>query len=162
MKERINRFNGSPRPVIICGKGKTEQSHKKECDLNYILKNYQKTGFIAHANKNAGRYDDISPLDFQDAMFKVAQANTMFEELPSSVRNRFKNNPGAFLEFVQNPDNRSQMEKMGILKGNDGIDIKGAKTMAPVEAVEAIAAAIASAAKTGADKPSGASVEPQA
>lgn len=72
--------------------------------------------------------------DFQEAMFIVAQGKSMFEELPGEIRKRFSNDPAQFLGFVQNPDNMDEMARMGILKGNDGIDVHGASTLAPTEA----------------------------
>jgi phage internal scaffolding protein len=125
--ERVGRVQ------IETGPGKTEQAHKTECDMNFILKDYARTGFIRHAKENQGRYDDIAVQDFQQAMFIVAQANSMFEELPSKVRKEFHNDPSQFLSFVQNPENESKMRKLGILKGNDGIDMQGARTNAPIE-----------------------------
>lgn len=123
------------RPVVNCPfPGKTEQAHAKQTDINYILKDYTRTGFIKHANRNEGRYDDVSAVDFQDAMNIIATANSMFENLPSTIRKRFNNNPAEFLDFVQNPDNGPEMEKLGILKGNDGLDISGTPTAAPTAA----------------------------
>ena len=116
---------------IDTGKGKTEQSHKKQCDINYILRDYHASGMIKHAAKYEGKYDDVTVQDFQEAMFIVKNAQTMFEDLPANLRNRFGNDPAAFLNFVQNPDNSEEMHKMGIIKGNDGIDISGAATGAP-------------------------------
>lgn len=114
----------------------TEQAHKDTTDINRILKDYQKTGFVAHAKQHEGQYDDVSSMDFQKAMQTVATVKTMFEGLPSSYRAQF-GNPSNFLDFVQNPNNEAQLAKMGILRGNDGIDIHGAATKAPVEAVQA-------------------------
>jgi phage internal scaffolding protein len=125
-------FKRTEKPKIHCGKGLTEQSHKNQTDMNYILSDYQRTGLLKHAKDNQGRYDDISPIDFREAMEVVANSKSMFEELPSNIRKEFDNKPDKFLEFVQNPDNKTRMQKLGILKGNDGIDISGAKTMAPV------------------------------
>lgn len=118
--------------TVDTGPGLTEQAHKKECDMNYILKDYRKTGLIRHAKEYQGKYDDVSVQDFQEAMFTVKNAQNMFNELPADIRQRFGNDPGAFLGFVQNPDNKTEMEKMGILKGNDGVDVSGALTGAPV------------------------------
>jgi phage internal scaffolding protein len=122
----------SQRSVINTGEGLTEQAHKDDCDINYILRNYQKTGLIKHAKNNQGKYDDISAVDFSEAMIIVAQAKSMFEELPANMRKRFGNDPGAFLNFVQTPGNEAEMVKMGIARGNDGIDVSGAPTGAPV------------------------------
>lgn len=120
-------------PTIDTGEGLTEQSHKNECDMNYILKDYARTGFIKHANQNAGQYDDVTSVDFQSAMDTVANVKSMFEGLPSAVRAEFSHNPSQFLDYVQNPANTQALAERGILHGNDGIDIRGAYTAAPTE-----------------------------
>jgi phage internal scaffolding protein len=143
------------KPKIDCGESLTEQGHKKECDMNYILKDYQRTGLIKHAKENKGRYDDVSPIDFQEAMLTVANARNMFEELPSNMRKRFANDPARFLDFVQNPANADEMRELGILKGNDGIDISGAVTGAPVESGASVEATELSKANSGASGEAG-------
>lgn len=119
------------RVQITTGRGKTEQSHKTQCDINYILKDYQTKGIIRHANKNAGRYDDINVADFQEAMFLVKEAQQMFDDLPSQLRNKFGNDPAQFLGFVQNPDNADEMAELGLLVGNDGLDRQSKPSGAP-------------------------------
>lgn len=132
MEHKFQRaYAKTKRPTIECGESLTEQSHKQECDMNHILRDYSRTGFIKHAKEHEGKYDDISVQDFQDAMFIVAEAKNMFNELPAAARGEFANDPARFLEFVQNPDNAERMRKMGILRGNDGVDMTGASTSAP-------------------------------
>lgn len=126
-----HRFNNTHRPTVDTGEGLTEQSHKNETDMNYILRDYTRTGLIRHAQKNQGRYDDVSVQDFHEAMNIVTQSQQMFNELPGQIRARFANNPAEFLSFVQNPANKKEMHDMGILRGNDGIDVRGAATTAP-------------------------------
>ena len=46
---------------------------------------FQKTGVIDHLNKYEGRYDDHTGSDYQNAMNVIAEANTMFEELPKTT-----------------------------------------------------------------------------
>lgn len=142
-KAKMTRKTSGVRPTIDCAfPGKTEQAHAKDTDINYILKDYTRTGFIKHANRNQGRYDDVTGVDFQDAMNIIATANSMFENLPSQIRKRFNQNPAEFLDFVQNPANGTEMERMGILKGNDGLDISGTPNAAPTaESVQAARAA---------------------
>jgi phage internal scaffolding protein len=131
IKKALERHKGS---TIDTGKGLTEQAHKKETDMNYILKEYARTGFIRHAKENKGRYDDITVTDFQEAMFKVTEAQNMFNELPAKVRQRFGNDPAAFLGFVQDPANTQEMHRLGILQGNDGIDVSGTAVNVPTQA----------------------------
>lgn len=120
-------------PKVHTGKGLTEQAHKQECDMNYILADYHRTGLLKHAARYKGEYDDFSEADFQTAMYVVTEAQQMFDQLPANMRKRFDNEPGKFLAFVGNSENEAEMRKLGILKGNDGINVKGAASGAPVE-----------------------------
>lgn len=126
-------FDPSDKVLVVTGAGKTEQAHKAQCDINVILRDYQRTGLIRHAKENAGRYDDVTAIDFTQAMQLVTSAQNMFLSLPSDMRKRFGNDPAAFLDFVQNPENAGEMQKLGILKGNDGIDVSGALVGSPTK-----------------------------
>lgn len=101
------------------GKGAAEQSHKNACDINRIVKKYQKTGAIDHQNKYEPRYDDMTGTDFQTAMNMVANATNMFNELPANVRARMDNDPAKFLDFIQNPVNKPEAVKLGLMDESD-------------------------------------------
>jgi phage internal scaffolding protein len=118
--------------VTVCGKSLTEQAHRNETNINYILEDYRKTGLLKHAKDYEGKYDDVSVQDFQDAMFLVKRASDMFNDLPNDIRQRFGNDPGQFIQFTQNPENKAEMEKMGIIKGNDGLKADNTPSGAPV------------------------------
>lgn len=95
------------RPYAIAfdpSQSRTEQSHKAECDINNIMARYTKTGTLEHVRRYEGQYLDIDPLDFQEAQNKVAEAKSMFEELPSQVRRHFTNDTARFLEFCTRSD----------------------------------------------------------
>jgi len=100
----------------IVGESLTSQAHKQECDINRIMLKWAKTGTIEHRNTFDGQYGDFtdSPGDYHEAMNQVVQANEMFEGLPSAIRRRFGNDPGAFLDFVQDAKNVDQMIDMGL------------------------------------------------
>ena len=101
------------------GESMTKQSFKAECDVNTIMARYQKTGVVEHANQYQGDYGNfIGVMDFHSAMNYVVEAKEMFLELPSEIRNRFGNDPGAFLEFVGNDENRDEMVKLGLINEN--------------------------------------------
>lgn len=93
----------------------TKQSHKDECDINQILAKFQKSGMVTHSNKNAARYGFATSLDLRESLEIVKEAQTMFDELPSTIRKKFRNEPAEFLDFVQNPDNLAEMGEMGML-----------------------------------------------
>lgn len=96
----------------------TEQHHKKECDVNQIIRKYDKTGLILHVSKFEAKYGNLTGLDFQNMMNTITHAQSMFQQLPSEIRNRFKNDPGALIQFMENPDNRDEAIKLGLINAN--------------------------------------------
>jgi phage internal scaffolding protein len=109
------------RVSLKCGPGLAQQHFKDECDVNNILRKYQKTGLIDHVNRFQGDYADLSDVpDFQDSLNAVIDAQEAFMTLPSSIRKQFGNDPAAFLDFVHDPDNRDEMVKMGLAKAPTG------------------------------------------
>ena len=108
------------RAVIDCTGDKmlTEQSHKREVDINEIVRKHgadmiAKTARLASAEF---RFDDVTGNDFQEASLKILKAKESFESLPSKIRKEFDNNPAIFLDFVHNPDNLDRMIELGLAK----------------------------------------------
>lgn len=94
----------------------TKQCFKEESDINTIMARYQSTGEIPVLNRVAPQYLDVSEgFDFRTMSDKVLEAKDLFMQLPSVLRNRFSNDPALFLEYVQNPQNRSEMVDLGLI-----------------------------------------------
>jgi len=93
----------------------TKQSHRDECDVNKIMARYLATGEIPNINEAAPQYLDATGFDYQEAMEYIAGAKSLFGELPAIVRERFKNDPGLFLDFVQDEKNAPEMREMGLM-----------------------------------------------
>jgi len=94
----------------------TKQEFKDECDINILMSRYESTGELPAINERAPQYLDATGYDYQTAMNFVAGANTLFHELPASMRNRFENDPAQFLDFCSMEKNRPEMAEMGLLK----------------------------------------------
>jgi len=109
-----NSLSPSQRVVSPQGRKPAQQQFKQDADLNSIMRKFQKTGAIDHANIHQGSYGMASPYDLHQAMNLVSNANTLFADLPSTVRNKFRNDPLAFFEYVQNPDNATEAATLGI------------------------------------------------
>lgn len=103
-------------PMAFASIGRTKQSFKDECDINHIMARYMKTGVLDFVSKHQGRYGDVTGMDFMFAMEQVSKANSLFHELPSSIRTRFENNPALFLDFVHDPRNEAEMHSLGLMK----------------------------------------------
>ena len=93
---------------------RTVQDSRDECDVNFIMRKYERTGLLKHRQQEL-KYGDFSQVvSYHEAMNVVATANSMFYELPSSIREKFDNDPGKFLEFAENPKNEAAMVEMGL------------------------------------------------
>lgn len=93
-----------------------QQHFKDECDVNNILRKYESTGLVTHVANGTPSYGDFSSvLEFQQAQNILIEAQDAFEALPASLRKRFDNDPALMLEFIENPDNREEAEKLGLV-----------------------------------------------
>lgn len=95
----------------------TKQEFAAECDINTIMSQYQSTGVMPNLNERAPQYLDCTELgnDFQYMQNQVLEAQALFADLPSKLRNRFANDPALFLDYVSDPSNRPEMAELGLL-----------------------------------------------
>lgn len=112
------RRSESIRVVFDCGdKLVTKQSHKDECDIHNILRQYSRTGIINHINARSGEYIDLPDLgDYQAAMNTLIDAQNSFASLPAAVRDHFNNDPGRFLDAFNDPSQADYLRSVGLLK----------------------------------------------
>jgi len=102
--------------TTIQGPSMTQQQFKNQCDINQIIKKYEKTGMITHLNNNQGNYADFTNIkDFQTNLNMVINAQSSFDALPSEIRKRFGNNPSNLIDFVQNNSNYEEAVKLGLV-----------------------------------------------
>lgn len=97
------------------GDSLTEQHHKDACDINNILRKYERTGVLLHQKQYNGQYGDFSDVEeYHHCQNRVLEAKAMFDALPAKIRSRFANDPANFLEFVKNPENFDEGVELGI------------------------------------------------
>lgn len=96
--------------TTIEGKSMTKQSHKDECDVNKIMAKFQRDGAMTHVNTRQPQYGDATALDFKAAMDLITSSTELFQALPSELRNAFKNDPASFLDYVNNPENKEDVD----------------------------------------------------
>lgn len=120
------RKNGSLAVQVINDEPSlTQQHHRDLCDVNNILKKFMKTGIDVFANRvNSGFYGDFTNVgDYQDCLMKVMHAQEAFDSLPAEIRKEFQNDPGQFVDFVGNPDNKDRLVEMGLLPKESGQEL---------------------------------------
>lgn len=100
---------------VCVGESATKQAFKDECDINVIMQRYQENGILPELVRGTPQYVDFADaLTFQEAMNVVADSRSRFEALPSSIRDRFANDPAQFLAFVEDPKNGEELIDMGL------------------------------------------------
>ena len=117
MPKIYSQFCLPPRKdIVFTEPSLTEQSFKFESDINNICEG--KAFSSLPTNKNQPLFDDFTNLgNYQESLDTVARAKSLFEELPSSLRNRFENNPQKLIDFVSDPEkNYDEGVKLGIFK----------------------------------------------
>lgn len=104
-------------PANIPSDSETHQSFADACNINNIIRKYRTTGLVDHVNRYQGNYTDYSnPVDYQTALNTIIAADEVFMSLPSDIRSRFENDPGKFLNFVDDPKNADALVEMGLAK----------------------------------------------
>lgn len=125
----------------------TKQSEAAACDINNIVRHWIKSGGAMDLSQRVGQFLDVAEVpDFQTCQQFIASASDLFMSLPATVRDRFKNDPGEFLAFVQDPKNVDEMVEMGL-----------ATKKAPVEPAGLPESPLAGATGTGAQATAAAS-----
>lgn len=93
----------------------TVQADKEQSDINYIVKQFGLTQSLPYgmAVPEYADYSDI-PNDYHAAMNFIRDSDDGFMQLDASVRSRFDNDPGAFLDFINDPANQDEAIKLGV------------------------------------------------
>lgn len=114
-----NRYEERKRnPVAIPTESPTQQHMAGESDINHIVAKYRRTGVLGSPQDIARRvvYGDFSAFDYQDALNMVTNIRSQFMTLPAKVRRRFNHDPHTMIAFVENPANRQEALKLGLLE----------------------------------------------
>ena len=97
-----------------------KQHFRDECDINNIMRKFEKSGLVDHINTHQGQYGDfIGYPEYHEAQNQIKLADEMFATIPSKIRAKFGNSPEAFLTYVQDPANEGELVKMGLAHPRD-------------------------------------------
>lgn len=113
-------------------KSLTQQSASAECDINQIVKRFERTGVLSHLNDRVARYGDASgSVSYHEALNLVRAAEGMFAALSADIRDRFDNDPGRLLAFLEDPKNRSEAVSLGLVSEAKAVEFDGAGAEQP-------------------------------
>ena len=124
------RFNSGYSPIPkadteVVGESMTEQSHTKHCDINNIINRFTRTGVLDHVNQREPQYTDVSSCpDYHGALEIVHATEEMFSSLPAELRDRFGNDAGKYLAWINDPANAEEAVELGLLPAEQGGAVK--------------------------------------
>ena len=98
------------------GESMTQQHFADESEINNIIRSHDRNGVIEHIHRGNAIYGDFSEItDLSDALVQIQEAQKEFLNIPSEIREKFKNDAGEFFKYASNPDNEAGMREMGLL-----------------------------------------------
>lgn len=105
-RKRVSHPVGGPRI--------TDGSQAEACDVNQIVKQFTRTGLMPQ--RPGARYEDVSSHDYMAMRNYIADTEAMFKGLSARVRARFGGDPYQLLRWLENPENRAEAEKLGLVQ----------------------------------------------
>lgn len=94
----------------------TQQHFAEECDINVILARVAKGAQVSHLNPRMPMYGDFTGIPVgREAFDFVRRAGDAFMSLDWQTRERFGNDPRKLLDFLENPGNRDEAVKLGLV-----------------------------------------------
>lgn len=94
---------------------RTKQSFKDQCDVNFIVSQFQRTGTITHRAAGRPQYADVSEAgSLLESIEAVEQAASDFLDLPSGVRAAAGNDPVTFLEMTATKGGMDYLVEAGL------------------------------------------------
>jgi len=131
----IPRYNwGLERePTVNTAPSMTKQSEAAACDVNNIIRKYDRTGVLTHLQQAQAVYADVSEIgSYLEAVQTVESAHSRFYELPSGLRAHFSNDPAEFVDWSREatPEDRDELFAK-ITGGNRVMDARPEPTASP-------------------------------
>lgn len=114
--KKVSMFRPHERAKLMTvGPSLTRQEFKDECDINTIMRRYEKSGVVSHVRKSEPQYGDFVGIpDFQQSLNMLNAATESFMQLPARVRREFDNDPRQFVQFVEDPANLEKVREYGL------------------------------------------------
>lgn len=92
----------------------TKQDGKRDADINFILKNYEKTGVISNISSKEPIFGDFSQaIEYDQALNLVKKTEEEFMKWPATARELARNDPKVALEMLADEGGRAALEALG-------------------------------------------------
>lgn len=109
-------------PTVCREKSLTRQSEAAACDINVIMKQYERSGQLPLRNREAV-FADVSEIgDFRTAVETIERGRSVFMQLPAEVRERFGNDAAGFLDWVNMDATIDQLREIGLVEAAPAVE----------------------------------------
>lgn len=103
------------------GPSLTKEAPREQTDVNVIMARYFATGIPPEASEALAQYVDLTEFgSMAECMIRTAEIGQAFNDLPSSVRERFANDPRVLVETLAaagyDEGIRKELQAIGLLK----------------------------------------------
>lgn len=92
-----------------------KQEFKEEVDINTLVRRFNLTGELPQGVRMPEYGDFTGISDYHTAMNVIQEAHSAFALMPAEIRERFRNDPGEFVAFCENPANLAEARAMGLV-----------------------------------------------
>lgn len=94
----------------------TQQHYKDQASIQNIVDRYTRTGQVEINTTPPLPSEFVKITDYQTAMNMIKRGEESFNQLPSKIRNEFKNSPAAFIAALNDPNQMDRFQKLGVFK----------------------------------------------
>lgn len=101
---------------------RTRVSEQNATNINTIVKQYDRTGYLPQVDREALFLDVTEMPDYRTSLDLIQKADDMFMDLPADLRARFDNDAAIFLDWTSDEDNREEMVELGMLPKPDLVE----------------------------------------
>jgi phage internal scaffolding protein len=117
-----------------------QQNFADECDINTIVNNFMRTGVMPD-EVSRPQFGDFSGAisDYQSALNLVLAGEEAFSELPAPLRARFHNDPVEYVSFFEDPNNRDEAVRLGLVSQSQDSSERSSKDLVEDESSPAVA-----------------------
>lgn len=98
------------------GVSRCKQADSQAANINVIMRRWREKGIVPKGHLNPRYGDFASGLTYHEALNRLKVAEGEFARLPSAVRKHCKNDAGEFLDMVNDPDRREELEDLGLVE----------------------------------------------
>lgn len=99
-RSQKNTYQDNPEEILV------EQSHRDSCDINFIMKKYEKTGQVQHVMDRMPNFGDFENIDYQSSLNAVIQAQDTFYVYASGTPEAFRKRSGKIPRIHSGPKKR--------------------------------------------------------